>query len=125
MESASLFIAMSGQSWHQHRVMRAIALPLLCLAMLPGCVASALVDVVTAPVKVAGKAVDLATTSQSEADEKRGREMRKREEEIGKLERSYSRNAQKCRAGDVDACDRAEREYEQLGELVDVRSREY
>ena len=37
----------------------------------------------------------MATTSQSESDEKRGRAMRKREEEIGKLERSYSRNAAK------------------------------
>lgn len=118
-------MALSAQSWHHLWVMRAITLPLLCLTLLPGCVASALVDVVTAPVKVAGKAVDLATTSQSEADEKRGREVRKREEEIGKLERSYSRNAKKCRKGDVDACDRAEREYEQLGELVDVRSRDY
>jgi hypothetical protein len=103
---------------------RAILLPLACLPLLGGCV-STVASIVTAPVKIVGKAADLATTSQSEADEKRGREMRKREEEIGKLERSYSRNAQKCREGDVDACDRAEREYEQLGEMVDVRSRDY
>jgi hypothetical protein len=103
---------------------RAILLPLACLPLLGGCV-STVASIVTAPVKIVGKAADLATTSQSEADEKRGREMRKREEEIGKLERSYSRNAQKCREGDVDACDRAESEYEQLGDLVDVRSREY
>ena len=103
---------------------RAGLLPLACLSLLGGCI-STVASVVTAPVRVAGKAFDMATTSQSEADEKRGREMRKREEEIGKLERSYSRHAQKCRDGDVDACDRAEREYEQLGELVDVRSREY
>ena len=104
--------------------LRLIAIALAALA-LQGCLARAAVGVVTAPVKVVSKGADLATTSQSEADEKRGREMRKREEEIGKLERSYSRNAQKCREGDVDACDRAEREYEQMGELVDVRSREY
>ena len=101
-----------------------LILPLLALG-LSGCIARTLVDVATAPVRVVSKGVDLATTSQSEADEKRGREMRKREEEIGKLERSHSRNAQKCREGDVDACDRAEREYEQLGEMVDVRRREY
>ena len=97
----------------------------LALPLLGGCVAKAVVGVVTLPVKVASKTIDLATTSQSEADQKRGRQMRKQEENIGKLERSYSRNAQKCREGDVDACDRAEAEYEQLGELVDVRRREY
>lgn len=57
---------------------------LLLLLFLPGCVAKAVVDTavtaVTLPVKVASKAVDLATTSQSEADEKRGRELRKLEE---------------------------------------------
>ncbi len=99
-------------------------LPLVFLTLLSGCV-STVASIVTAPIKIAGKAADMATTSQSEADEKRGRQMRKQEEEIGKLERSYSRNAQKCREGDVDACDRAEREYEELGELVDVRRREY
>jgi uncharacterized protein YceK len=104
--------------------MRAVFLPLSCLLLLGGCV-STVASVVTAPVRVAGKAFDMATTSQSEADEKRGREMRKHEEEIGKLERSYNRNVQKCRDGDEDACDRAEREYEQLDELVDVRRREY
>lgn len=97
---------------------------LVCMTLLSGCV-STVASIVTVPIKIAGKAVDLATTSQSEADEKRGREMRKQEEEIGKLERSYSRSAQKCREGDDDACDRAEREYEQLGEMVDVRRREY
>ena len=103
---------------------RVAFLLLVCMTLLSGCV-STVASIVTAPIKIAGKAVDLATTSQSEADEKRGHEMRKQEEEIGKLERSYSRNAQKCREGDDDACDRAEREYEQLGEMVDVRRREY
>ena len=37
------------------------------------------------------KAVDLATTSQSEADEKRGREMRQREERLGKLQREFDK----------------------------------
>ena len=103
---------------------RAALLPLVCMSLLSGCV-STVASIITAPIKIAGKAADMATTSQSEADEKRGRQMRKQEENIGKLERSYSRNAQKCREGDVDACDRAEAEYEQLGELVDVRRREY
>ena len=44
-----------------------------------GTVASTAVDVVTLPVKVASATVDAVTTSQSEADEKRGRELRKAE----------------------------------------------
>ena len=54
---------------------------------LQGCLAKTAVDVVTLPVKVAGSAVDVATTSQSEADQKRGREIRQREERLGKLQR--------------------------------------
>ena len=46
--------------------------------------AGAAVDIVTLPVDVAAKGVDLATTSQSEADEKRGREIRKAEEKAGR-----------------------------------------
>lgn len=58
---------------------------LLCLALpLTGCIASVAKTVVTAPVKVASKTVDLATTSQSEADEKRGRDMRKAEKKARK-----------------------------------------
>lgn len=117
-------MALSPRTCHHCTIMRTFVLPLACLAALTGCV-STVASIVTAPVKIVSKAADLATTSQSESDEKRGRAMRKREEEIGKLERSYARNAQRCREGDDDACDRAEREYEQLGELVDVRSREY
>ena len=61
------------------RMMASLALMLL----LPGCVASMVKDVVTAPVKIVSKTADVMTTSQSESDEKRGRAMRKREEEIG------------------------------------------
>ena len=70
--------------------------PLLFLA-LPGCaVAGAAVDVVTLPVKVVSAGVDAATTSQSEADEKRGREIRKAEEKAGKEARQ---RAERCRKG--------------------------
>ena len=64
-------------------------LPVLLLApILSACaVASTAVDVVTLPVKVVSKGVDLATTSQSEADEKRGREIRKEEERLGRERR--------------------------------------
>ena len=64
------------------------ALFILPLAfLLPGCVASVVKDVVTAPVKVVSKTADVMTTSQSEADEKRGRALRKQEERLGKLAR--------------------------------------
>lgn len=63
--------------------MRIICL-LLLPALLSGCVASIAADVVTAPVRVAGKVVDATTTSQAEADQKRGREARKAEKKARK-----------------------------------------
>lgn len=86
--------------------------------LLSGCVASVVKDVVTAPVKVASKAVDVATTSQSEADENRGRELRKREERLGKLERRYDKQIEDCRDGDEDACDEARETYEEIQEIL-------
>ena len=61
-----------------------------------GTVAKTAVDVATLPVKVASAGVDAATTSQSEADEKRGRELRKQDEARGKLLRDM---AERCRRG--------------------------
>ena len=58
---------------------------------LSGCVvatvAETAVDVVTLPVKVVSAGVDAATTSQSEIDEKRGRELRKADELRGRAAR--------------------------------------
>jgi hypothetical protein len=55
-------------------------LPLLGLpACVVGTIAETAVDVAVLPVKVASAGVDAVTTSQSEADEKRGRELRKAE----------------------------------------------
>jgi hypothetical protein len=68
-----------------------LLLPILLLA--PGCAAKAVFDVATLPVKAAGKAVDLATTSQDEADLKRGREMRKAEERERKEEKKREKEA--------------------------------
>lgn len=64
-----------------------------CLAAfaLSGCIASTALDIVTLPVRAAGAAVDGLTTSQSEADEKRGRELRKQEERDGKAARKRAR----------------------------------
>lgn len=98
----------------------ALALPLLALAPLTsGCVAKAVVDVVTLPVKAVSKGVDLATTSQSESDEKRGKALRQRDERIGKLERAQSKAARQCDGGDDEACGEAER----LGDAIDEEMR--
>lgn len=90
--------------------MRAPHILILALASLAlqGCLAKAAVSAVTLPVKVASRGVDLATTSQSEADEKRGREIRKREERLGTLERDYERAMQRCGDSDDAACERAQ-----------------
>ncbi len=69
-------------------------------ALLGGCVvgtiASTAVDIVTLPVKVASAGVDAVTTSQAEADEKRGRALRRQEEERGRQLRLAEK---RCRAG--------------------------
>lgn len=90
--------------------MRTPALLGLILASLAlqGCLARAAVGVVTLPVKVASRSVDLATTSQSEADEKRGREIRKREERLGELERDFDKQSERCADGDDAACEKAQ-----------------
>jgi hypothetical protein len=64
-------------------------------------------NVVTAPIKVVSKTADVLTTSQSESDEKRGRELRKREEAIGKLGRQRAKARERCADGDRDACEKA------------------
>jgi len=83
---------------------RYLPLVLLLTPALGGCLAKTAFDVVTAPVRVAGKAVDLATTSQSEADENRGREIRRREERLARLERDWREADEECRDGESDAC---------------------
>ena len=50
----------------------------------------------TLPVKVVSAGVDAATTSQSEADEKRGREVRKAEEKAGREAREAEKRAKKA-----------------------------
>jgi hypothetical protein len=86
--------------------LRTLALAVAALA-LQGCVAKAVVSAVTLPVRAVGAGVDAVTTSQSEADEKRGREIRKREERLGELERQYAKQMDRCRNGNDDACDKA------------------
>lgn len=90
---------------------------LLSLSLLPalsGCVvasvADAAVDIVTLPVDLASKGVDLATTSQSEADEKRGREIRKAEERAGRESRRLEKRCREGRPLPGDDCSRARRD---------------
>ncbi len=85
---------------------------------LQGCLAKTAVDVVTLPVKVASKGVDMATTSQSEADQKRGREIRQREERLGRLQRDYQKQLDDCSDGDRRACDHARQTYAEMQVLL-------
>ena len=70
-----------------------LALPLL----LSACLARTAVDIVSLPVKVVSAGVDAATTSQSEADERRGRELRQEEERQGREARRRERDAERER----------------------------
>ena len=82
---------------------------LLLVPALSGCVvaavADAAVDIVTLPVDVAAKGVDLATTSQAEADQKRGREIREAEEKAGKEARQRAERCRKGKALPTDVCE--------------------
>jgi len=99
------------------RSARLLALPLAALA-LQGCLAKTALDVATAPVRVGSKAVDLATTSQSEADEKRGREIRQREERLAKLDRKLRDQEDDCLKGDDKACREAVSTRREMDELL-------
>ena len=80
---------------------------LVFVALLPlvtgGCL-STVGSVVTAPVKVAGKAVDWTTTSQSEADRNYGKKMRKQEEREGRESKARDKACKK----DPANCDQNE-----------------
>ena len=84
-----------------------LVLAIAPMILLQGCVASMVSNVVTAPVKIVSKTTDILTTSQSESDEKRGRDMRKREEHVGKLSRQLKKVQERCADGDRDACKKA------------------
>jgi hypothetical protein len=70
---------------------------LLLVPALAGCtVARTAVDVATLPVRVVSSGVDAVTTSQSEADEKRGRQVREEEQRLGIERRKLE---ERCRRG--------------------------
>ena len=77
---------------------------MLLLLTLPlgGCVAQAVWDTATLPVKAAavpvragGKVIDWTTTSQAEADRNYGRKMRKQEEREGRERRDWVKRCRK------------------------------
>ena len=59
-----------------------------------GAIAGAAVDVATLPVKVASAGIDAVTTSQAEADQKRGRELRQAD---ARCRKGKPRPADDCR----------------------------
>ncbi|QIL01888.1 hypothetical protein G7078_03180 [Sphingomonas sinipercae] len=77
-------------------------------APLSGCVvgqvASTAVDVVTLPVKAVSAGVDAVTTSQAEADQKRGRQLREAEERRGRELRQMEERCRKGRPLPTDSC---------------------
>ena len=85
--------------------MRLYLAPLAAL-LLPGCIAQTAVDtavsVATLPVKVASAGVDAVVTTQAEADQKRGRQIRRQEECMGKEERKARKQD---REPDYDRCE--------------------
>ncbi len=100
------------------------AIVVCALTMLPGCVAKSAFDLATAPVRVGARAVnttagayDRVTVSQSERDQKRGREIRRREERYGELSRDYDRALRRCDRGNEDACDDARKIYGEMNAM--------
>lgn len=87
-----------------HRLLLAAAL----LPVLSGCIvktaAETAVDVVSIPVKVASAGVNAALPNQKKADEKRGEELRKQDEERGKLARQMAARCQSGRPLATDDC---------------------
>lgn len=86
------------------RIALALTMPFVVGGCVIGTVAETAVDVATIPVKVVSAGVDAATTSQSEADEKRGRELRKADEERARQARELEVRCRKGRERPEDIC---------------------
>ena len=84
------------------RIVLLIAAPLL----LGGCIVRTAADIVTLPVRAASAGVDALTTSQAEADQRRGREIREAEEREGREARRREREERRAR-------DRAEQDADE------------
>lgn len=81
-----------------------LILPLALGGCVVGTIAKTAVDVATLPVKAVSAGVDAVTTSQAEADQKRGREIRKQEEERGRQARAMDDRCRHGRALPTDIC---------------------
>lgn len=77
-----------------------ILVAMLLLTLLPACIARTAVDIVTLPVRAVGAGVDAVTTSQSEADRKRGRAIREEEERLGREDRLREKRERALLEGD-------------------------
>ena len=75
------------------RMILLLASPLL----LGGCLVRTAADIVTMPVRAVGAGVDALTTSQAEADQRRGRELREAEEREGRAARQREREQRRAR----------------------------
>ena len=96
-----------GDKTAMHKMLVLAALFPLLSGCIVGTVAKTAVDVATLPVKAGSAGVDAATTSQKEADEKRGRELRKQDEERGKQARLAQERCRKGKALPTDSCPQA------------------
>ena len=90
-----------------NRFVFALVLPFFLGGCVVGTVAKTAVDVATLPIKAVSAGVDAATTSQSEADEKRGRAIRRAEEERGRQARLAEERCRSGRALPTDDCSAA------------------
>ncbi len=91
-------------------------MPLLLLFPIQACAIGTAADIVSAPVKVVSKGVDAVTTSQSEADEKRGRKLREQEERLGRLSRKRDKEINRCEDGKQKSCEKADSLQEEIEE---------
>ena len=86
------------------RILSLVPAGLMLSACVLGTLAETAVDVAALPVKVASAGVDAVTTSQSEADEKRGRAIRRAEEERGRQARLAEERCRNGRPLPTDDC---------------------
>ena len=87
------------------RMILLLAAPVL----LSGCIVRTAADIVTLPVRAASAGVDAVTTSQAEADQRRGRELREAEEREGREARRREREERRERENAAQAADEPQR----------------
>ena len=73
-------------------IMRAVLL-LASALVLPGCIAKTAFDIATLPVRAVAAGVDAVTTSDSERDRARGRQLREEDERRGREAREAEQRA--------------------------------